>query len=96
MTAYYWLSFADAQKPKGSQFLGARIIEGVTLMAAIKAAHIMGLNPGGEVQAVAFQVLDEKGEAIMKNWKESLLTEAQCEALDFLMTGHVKAVEGRP
>lgn len=47
----WWLSFADGRKPKGQQFLGVCIVEGATFIAAIKAAHILGLNPGGEVQA---------------------------------------------
>lgn len=93
MSKYYWLSFADAAKPKGTQFLGALIIEGATLAAAIKAAHIMGLNPGGEIQAQAFETTDPQGKELLEKWKEKLLTKDECWTLDPLMAGHVKALE---
>jgi len=68
----FWLSFCDADRPKGQQFLGACIVDVTpeevkeahveTMMrfpmarpgaeyiaAAIKKAHALGCNPGGEV-----------------------------------------------
>lgn len=54
-----WLSFADGSLPKGHQFLGACIVEVKqfddprdTLKAAIRKAHVLGINPGGEVQSM--------------------------------------------
>lgn len=51
---FFWLSFADPNKPKGQQFLGGTLIEvpigghpGV--IAAVQRAWDLGINPGGEV-----------------------------------------------
>ena len=45
-----WLSFCDSDLPAGSQFLGCAIVPGLDLITAIQAAHMLGCNPGGEVQ----------------------------------------------
>jgi hypothetical protein len=50
---WWWLSFADGMRPKGQQFLGVVIIEGVDLRGAIQRTWAKGLNPGGEVMAIA-------------------------------------------
>lgn len=65
----YWLSFADGDRPKGQQFLGAAIIDDCVNMAdAIEQAHVSGCNPGGEVQGhvlppAAFREQPELAEA---------------------------------
>lgn len=55
----FWLSFADGTRPKGQQFLGACMVEVKrfpdhrdSLKAALRKAHVLGINPGGEVQSV--------------------------------------------
>jgi hypothetical protein len=45
----YWMSFADPDKPKGQQFLGAVILEASSLSDAIQETWRKGINPGGEV-----------------------------------------------
>jgi hypothetical protein len=47
---YWWLSFADNEKPEGEQFLGAVVVDdnGGDFVGAIDNAHRLGLNPGGE------------------------------------------------
>jgi hypothetical protein len=45
----WWLSFADGARPAGEQFLGAAIVPGEDIIAAVQAAHAAGCNPGGEV-----------------------------------------------
>lgn len=47
--ALYWLSFVDDERPKGSQFLGAAIVEAENSLDAVRVAHHLGCNPGGEV-----------------------------------------------
>ena len=47
----WWLSFADPDRPEGTQFLGAAIIQAPTFPAAITRSHRIGVNPGGEVMA---------------------------------------------
>lgn len=61
----WWLSFADASLPKGEQFLGAVIIDGVAdMITAIRAAHAAGINPGGDVVA---QMLPEHASQIVRD-----------------------------
>lgn len=45
---WWWLSFADAGKPKGQQFLGACVVRGTDMLGAIQNAWDMAINPGGE------------------------------------------------
>lgn len=52
MTDLWWLSFADPTRPTGSQFLGAALVEGQSLLDAAQTAWILGCNPGGEVGGV--------------------------------------------
>jgi hypothetical protein len=50
----WWLSFCDPDKPEGTQFIGACIVEADDIIAATMLAHCLGINPGGEVAGVAF------------------------------------------
>ena len=49
---WFWLSFCDADRPTGTQFLGACIVRGRGIATAIREAHRQGCNPGGEVKVV--------------------------------------------
>ena len=40
----YWLSFADDDR-----LLGVAFVEGMTAIDAVREAHSLGCNPGGEV-----------------------------------------------
>lgn len=46
---WFYLSFADPDLPKGSQFLGACYVEADSEVQAVRTAHARGCNPGGEV-----------------------------------------------
>lgn len=46
---YWWLSFADSNKPKGEQFLGATIVKAGGPASAIRRTHVLNINPGGQV-----------------------------------------------
>lgn len=48
MTLWYF-SFANADLPKGSQFLGVAIVEAETEKAAVSETWKRGINPGGGV-----------------------------------------------
>ena len=50
MMPLFYLSFADASLPKGSQFLGAAIVNALSFIEAVTVTHYLGINPGGEVQ----------------------------------------------
>ncbi len=47
----YWLSFADPDLPKGSQFLGVVITNAVGVAHAMQKCWDLGCNPGGQVMA---------------------------------------------
>lgn len=46
---WWWLSFADDTKPQGSQWLGCTVVCAPDFMAAILRAHMLRINPGGQV-----------------------------------------------
>ncbi len=48
-----WLSFADE-----SGWLGGCIVEAQSLAAAVTKTHLLGINPGGEIQLVEFDIAD--------------------------------------
>lgn len=50
---WYWLSFADAGRPKGEQFLGVLVIQAPSFEAAVWRSHRDQLNPGGECRGDA-------------------------------------------
>jgi len=82
----YWLSFVDPARPEGSQFLGACIVQGLgepsdlAFVTAVQAAHIMGINPGGECQGHAIPA--EVEHLIDRKWRGRLLNRAECEEYD--------------
>jgi hypothetical protein len=47
----WWLSFCDPERPEGERSLGACIVPGASLEAAMKLAWASGCNPGGEIEA---------------------------------------------
>lgn len=50
--SWWWISFADPDKPKGSQSLGVVIVKGGGMQEALQNAWTMNINPGGQVQAI--------------------------------------------
>jgi hypothetical protein len=74
----YWLSFADARRPKGTQFLGALILPFDSFLVAVTESHRLGLNPGGEV--VGAPIPSEN--IIHPSWFGVLLNRATIDAAD--------------
>lgn len=75
---WWYLSFADAALPRGSQFLGAVCVQAMGFASAVEAARARGLNPGGEVRGLNFPDAMEPPEA----FRHRLLTRKDAEALD--------------
>ncbi len=50
----FWMSFADPDKPSGSQFLGVALVDANSLPEAMTISHMSGCNPGGEIHFVEF------------------------------------------
>ena len=71
----WWLSFADGSLPEGSQFLGAVIVRAKTFLEAVKVAHILEINPGGE--CVGKQIPEDV--VVAEEWIERLLDRSECE-----------------
>jgi hypothetical protein len=46
------MSFCDPDRPTGEQFLGCLIIRAADYHEMIIKSHLLGLNPGGEVQFI--------------------------------------------
>lgn len=76
----WWLSFCDPGLPAGSRFLGACIVSdgGLGLLGAMRTAHRIGCNPGGEVVGAPAP----EGKRIPARWRNRLLTRAECEAFN--------------
>jgi hypothetical protein len=68
----WWLSFADGARPVGSQFLGVAIVPAADPIEAVKTAHALRCNPGGEVAFM--QVAPDVAMRIDDHWIGRLLT----------------------
>lgn len=60
MKKLQWLSFCDPNKPVGTQFLGVIISDAPGFIEAVDMAHLMGINPGGEVMGYELPDVDAK------------------------------------
>jgi hypothetical protein len=81
---WYWLSFADASRPKGEQFLGAAIVgPSLSFIEAIRLAHTLSCNPGGEVQGQVFR--GGQIDLIPVSMRGALLTRDDCAEVDRLL-----------
>ena len=77
--AWWYLSFCDPGKPKGTQFLGACTVQAHGMADAITRAHRLGCNPGGEV--AGWGPLPKLPD-VWKGHTERLLSKAEIQALD--------------
>lgn len=73
---WWWLSFADPKKPKGEQFLGVIITMGGGVGEITQKLWDMGINPGGEVQAVPYP---DGEDPPPEQYRNKLLSKAQLE-----------------
>jgi hypothetical protein len=73
----WWLSFAGDEG-----FRGVALVEGETMVDAVKEAHRLRINPGGEVMGVAAP----PHLFVPHEWRNRLLTKSECEELDRLLT----------
>jgi len=91
MEPWWWLSFADADRPEGEQFLGGLFLRGSTLAGVITESHVRGLNPGGEVQTIELPPEVD----VPAPWAERLLSREEIAEMDrqMLDPAHVPAEE---
>jgi hypothetical protein len=77
--SWWWLSFADGERPKGEQFLGVVIVgEADSIVGASILAHALGINPGGEV--LGAPIPPEYLATIAESDRGRLLTKTEAEA----------------
>jgi hypothetical protein len=82
-----YMSFADPNKPEGTQFLGAAIVEADDLAEATKKTWRLGINPGGEV--LSFEVPEELEHRVYEqNAINKLLSFEDLDSLEHKYTGH--------
>lgn len=76
------MSFCDATRAPGKQFLGVAIVDadGDTLVHATVAAHARGCNPGGEIMATLYPAPSEH--LVPMAARNRLLTRAEALAVD--------------
>lgn len=74
--AWHYLSFADGSRPKGTQFLGACIIEAPNIILCAIRAYELGINPGGEILSVRCESVPPE------KWRNRLLTREDIAAMD--------------
>ncbi len=77
---WWWLSFADKDKAPGTQFLGAVIIEGSCFLNATHRAHMLNINPGGEVMCMP--IPDDKLHNFPENMRNRLLSEPEARSFE--------------
>lgn len=80
-SGWWWLSFADPERPEGERFLGAAIVFGPSFEGAVLLSRILRINPGGEVQGMGIV----EGRVPAGPWRERLLSKA--EALELKAWG---------
>ncbi len=84
---WWWLSFCDLDRPKGSQFRGAVIVEGDCLHLATARAHELGVAPAtGRDEVVGLMI--DAATTIPSEWRNRLMTKEDAAAFD-------KAMESR-
>ena len=82
---YFYMSFCDPDKPKGSKFLGALVIQGSDFDQALKKSWRLDLNPGGEI--MFFEVPKSFEHRVTPDLVNRLLTKEEVEEIDLRYTG---------
>lgn len=84
----WWLSFVDPRMPEGSQFLGASQVWADCYMNAVRVAHALGCNPGGEVKGMAAD--DRLARLVPAEYIGVLMDRHTCEVLEAVMEEKVR------
>jgi hypothetical protein len=77
----FWLSFCDADKPAGQQFLGVAIVEARGLASALAQTWAVGCNPGGEAQTCE---IPESARARVSGYMNRLMSKKDLRAAGLL------------
>lgn len=74
---WWYLSFCDGSRPRGTQFLGGVFVQGATPAGAIRASWELRINPGGEVRVADVP----EGMMLDPAYINRLLTRAEVEKM---------------
>ncbi len=80
MTAWWWLSFCDPDRPEGEQFLGVALVQAEDEYGVAPAAWVAGCNPGGEIGMM--RIPDKV--PVPVEYQHRLLSRAEAAKLDAL------------
>jgi hypothetical protein len=80
---WFYLSFADGDRPKGQQWLGACHVEADNFVAAVTRSWEARCNPGGEVRGLELPV----GVAPPEAFCDRLMSRADLEEFDRAIGG---------
>ncbi len=72
---WWWLSFADDDK---GGFLGAAIVQARGFTSAVQQAHLLHINPGGQV--AGWEIAPES-DALTERFRNRLLTREEAESI---------------
>lgn len=75
------LSFADPERPKGTQWLGNCLVRARGMTGAIRESHRLGCNPGGQVMAISGD------REVGAQWMNRLLSKEEVAELDCELGG---------
>lgn len=78
--AWWYVSFADPERPEGQQFLGGAYVRGSTAELALARAWSLGINPGGQpAMAGPFPAAAMDANGVPETDRERLLTRSEVE-----------------
>lgn len=75
----FWLSFWNPENPRGERILGMCIVRARGFVEAVRIAHALEINPGGQVEGN--EISAEVGPHIEASYLHRLLTSAECTEL---------------
>jgi hypothetical protein len=87
--SWWWLSFVDVSAAP-HRFLGVAIVRATNEITAVREAHRLGCNPGGEVGTM--RIPDEG--VPPAGWRERLLSREEIAGLEALMAERQDGGEG--
>lgn len=76
---WWYLSFCDTGKPKGTQFLGACVVQAWGMVQAAEKAWDEMCNPGGEVKG--FEIPADKIGLVPMEWRNRLMSREEMKEI---------------
>lgn len=78
-SGWFYISFCDPDRPKGTQFLGAVIVRADDMASATREAWRLGINPGGEALGFSIPLVYLRNS---EGYRERLLSKEELQKMD--------------